>query len=170
MPRFQRCSSTTAAFAVDYERQLADFCGLAFNSRKLYLRVIRNLLATCFSSGHIRWHELHFGDLAEFLKTEFRRLPNHWTQRVWLMAVRRFVCMLALKLRREMERRLRERFGAPGSNPHAITLRNALTSLASLCLMQYKVDEKTTVTKLPQPSANQAKIPTALAVPLPEKM
>jgi hypothetical protein len=36
--------------------------------------------------------------------------------------------------------------------------------------MQYKVDEKTTVTKLPQPSANQAKILTALAVPLPEKM
>ncbi len=89
MPRTQRCSTTTAAFAVDYERHLADFCGLAFNSRKLHLRVIRNLLATRFPSGHIRWHELQFSDLAEFLKKEFRRLPNHWTQRVWLMAVRR---------------------------------------------------------------------------------
>jgi hypothetical protein len=64
----------------------------------------------------------------------------------------------------------REQFGTTDSNPHAITLRDALTSLASLCLMQYKVDEKTTLTKLPQPSANQAKILTALAVPLPEKM
>jgi site-specific recombinase XerD len=45
--------------------------------------------------GRINWHELRFNDLAEFLKKEFRRLPNHWTQRVWLMAVRRFVRYLA---------------------------------------------------------------------------
>ena len=57
--------------------------------------MIRNLLATRFPSGHIRWHELQFSDLAEFLKKEFRRLPNHWTQRVWLMAVRRFVRYLS---------------------------------------------------------------------------
>jgi len=81
-----------------------------------------------------------------------------------------FCCMLALKLSREMERRLREQFGTTDSNPHAITLGDALTSLASLCLMHYKVDEKTTVTKLPQPSANQAKILTALAVTLPATM
>jgi hypothetical protein len=31
--------------------------------------------------------------------------------------------MLALKLSREMERRLREHFGTTDSNPHAITLR-----------------------------------------------
>ena len=81
-----------------------------------------------------------------------------------------FCCMLALKLSREMERRLREHFGTTDSNPHAITLRDALASLSSLCLMHYKVDEKTTVTKLPQPRANQAKILTALGVPLPGKM
>jgi hypothetical protein len=55
-----------------------------------------------------------------------------------------------------MERRLREQFGTTDSNPHAITLD--------------KGDEKTTVTKLPQPSANQAKILTALAVTLPATM
>ena len=43
-----------------------------------------------------------------------------------------FCCMLALKLSREMERRLREQFGTTDSNPHAITLRDALTSLASV--------------------------------------
>jgi len=69
-----------------------------------------------------------------------------------------------------MQRRLQEHFGTTDSNPHAITLRDALTSLASLCLMHYKVDGKTTVTKLPQPSANQAKILTALGVTFPARM
>jgi transposase len=81
-----------------------------------------------------------------------------------------FCCMLALKLSREMERRLREHFGTTDSNPHAITLCDALTALGSLCLMQYKVDEKTTVTKLPRPTANQTKILTALGVTLPAMM
>jgi transposase len=81
-----------------------------------------------------------------------------------------FCCMLALKLSREMERRLREQFGTTDSNPHAITLRDALAALGSLCLMHYKVEEKTTVTKLPQPSANQSKILMALGVPLPARM
>ena len=78
-----------------------------------------------------------------------------------------FCCMLALKLSREMERRLQEQFGTTDSNPHAITLPDALAALGSLCLMHYKVDEKTTVTKLPQPSANQTKILAALGVILP---
>ncbi len=78
-----------------------------------------------------------------------------------------FCCMLALKLSREMERRLQEHFGTTDSNPHAITLRDALASLGSLCLMQYKIDEKTTVTKLPHPRANQTKILAALGVTLP---
>jgi hypothetical protein len=47
---------------------LADYCGLAFNSPKLHLRVIRNLLATRFPSRTIRWRELQFGDLAGFLE------------------------------------------------------------------------------------------------------
>src|SRR6266481_1551056 len=81
-----------------------------------------------------------------------------------------FCCMLALKLSREMERRLQKQFGTTDSNPHAITLRDALASLGSLCLLQYKIDEKTTVTKLPQPSANQIKILAALGVTLPAKM
>jgi hypothetical protein len=58
---------------------------------------------------------------------------------------------LALKLSREMERRLREAFGTTDSNPHAITLPDALRALSSLCLLQYKIDEKTTVTKSRSP-------------------
>jgi hypothetical protein len=47
---------------------LADYCGLAFNRPKLHLRVIRNLLATRFPSGTIRWRELQCSDLAEFFE------------------------------------------------------------------------------------------------------
>jgi len=80
-----------------------------------------------------------------------------------------FCCMLALKLSREMERRLRAAFGTTDSDPHAITLPDALTSLSHLSLLQYQVDEKTTVTKLPQPSESQRQILKALAVTLPAK-
>ena len=78
-----------------------------------------------------------------------------------------FCSMLALKLSREMERRLRAAFGTTDSNPHAITLPDALRALSSLSLLQYKIDEKTTVTKLPQPTANQQQILAALGVSLP---
>ena len=78
-----------------------------------------------------------------------------------------FCCLLALKLSREMEQRLREKFGTTDSNPHAITLPDALRALGSLCLLEYKIDEKTTVTKLPQPRTNQQEILTALGVSLP---
>ena len=81
-----------------------------------------------------------------------------------------FCCMLALKLSREMEQRLQKHFGTTDSDPHAITLRDALTTLASLCLMHYQVDEKNTVTKLPKPNASQRKILTALGVTLPATM
>jgi transposase len=78
-----------------------------------------------------------------------------------------FCSMLALRLSREMERRLRAAFGTTDSNPHAITLPDALRALSSLSLLQYKIDEKTTVTKLPQPTANQQQILAALGVSLP---
>jgi transposase len=80
-----------------------------------------------------------------------------------------FCCLLALKLSREMERRLREAFGTTDSNPHAITLPDALASLSHLCLLHYQIDEKTKVTKLPQPSESQRQILKALAVTLPAK-
>ena len=78
-----------------------------------------------------------------------------------------FCSMLALRLSREMERRLRAAFGTTDSNPHAITLPDALRALSSLSLLQYKIDENTTVTKLPQPTANQQQILAALGVSLP---
>jgi hypothetical protein len=46
-------------------------------------------------------------------------------------------------------------------------LPDALAALSSLCLLQYRVNEKTTVTKLPQHSANQKQILESLGANLP---
>jgi transposase len=78
-----------------------------------------------------------------------------------------FCCMLALKLTREIEKRLRAAFATTDTNPKAIPLPDALASLARLCLLHYTVDEKTTVTKLPLPDSRQQQILSALKVKLP---
>lgn len=80
-----------------------------------------------------------------------------------------FSCLLALKLSREMERRLQASFGTTDANPHAITLPDALAALSRLCLLQYPVDDQTTVTRLPQPDRRQKQILATLGVQLPEK-
>jgi integrase len=82
---------TIAVFTFDYERYLVDVRGLAPNSCRLHLRVVRGLLDVCFPSGDILWRDLRFSQMAEFLTKEFRRLPNHWTQKAWLMVLRRLV-------------------------------------------------------------------------------
>jgi transposase len=80
-----------------------------------------------------------------------------------------FCCMLALKISREMERRLQAVFGTADADPHAITPADAITALSRLCLLEYQVDAKTTVTRLPKPDARQKQILEALQVHLPEK-
>lgn len=76
-------------------------------------------------------------------------------------------CMLALKISREMERRLKAAFGTTDSNPHAITLPDALASLNRLCLLHYPIDADTTVTRLPRVDSRQKEILAALGVALP---
>ena len=80
-----------------------------------------------------------------------------------------FACMLALKVSREMERRLQAAFGTTDSDPHTITLSDALGSLSRLCLLHYPIDADTTVTRLPRPDGRQKEILAALGVALPEK-
>jgi transposase len=78
-----------------------------------------------------------------------------------------FCCMLALKISREMERRLQTVFGTTDADPHAITVGDAITALTRLCLLEYQVDANTTVTRLPKPDARQQEIFRALQVHLP---
>jgi len=46
------------------------------------------------------------------------------------------------------KRRLGEKFGATESNPHALTLSDTLAVLDSLCLLQYRLNEKTVTNAL----------------------
>ena len=46
---------------------------------------------------------------------------------------------------------------------------DALAALGRLCLLEYRGDEKTTVTRLPKPDGRQKEILQALGVTLPEK-
>jgi transposase len=80
-----------------------------------------------------------------------------------------FCCLLALKLSRELERRLQAAFGTTDTNPHAITLADALATLSRLCLLDYQIDQKTSVTRLPTPDQREREILQALSVTLPEK-
>jgi len=75
--------------------------------------------------------------------------------------------LLALKVSREIERRLRAAFGTTETRADALTLPDALRALTRLGLLHYAVDEKTTVTKLPPPDARQQGILQALGVTLP---
>ena len=80
-----------------------------------------------------------------------------------------FCCMLALKLSREIERRLQAAFGTTNADPHTCTVPDAMAALQRLCLLEYQIDKKTTVTRLPKPDARQKEILAALQVHLPEK-
>ena len=80
-----------------------------------------------------------------------------------------FCCLLALKLSRELERRLQAAFGTTDHDPHAITLQDALAALGRLCLLEYPMGEQSSVTRLPIPDARQTEILEAFGVPLPQK-
>jgi hypothetical protein len=101
------------------------------------------------------------------LKTGLLEVRPVWVRKESRTRGHVFCCMLALKVSREMERRLHAAFGTTATRPDAITLPDALLALTRLCLLHYPVDEKTTVTKLPQPDARQQAILKALGVSLP---
>jgi transposase len=101
------------------------------------------------------------------LKTGLLEVRPVWVRKESRTRGHVFCCMLALKVSREMEGRLQAAFGTTDTRADAITLPDALLALTRLCLLHYSVDEKTTLTKLPQPDARQREILQALGVALP---
>src|SRR5579875_203022 len=101
------------------------------------------------------------------LKTGLLEVRPVWVRKESRTRGHVFCCLLALKVAREMERRLQAALGTPETRADALTLPDALRSLTRLCLLHYRVDEKTTVTKLPQPDARQREILQAFGVSLP---
>jgi transposase len=80
-----------------------------------------------------------------------------------------FVCLLALKLSREVQRRLTATYGTTHDAPHGVTLPDALDALHRLCLLTYLLDDTHSVTRLPRPDDQQTRILQALQVSLPRR-
>jgi transposase len=76
------------------------------------------------------------------------------------------VTMLAVKVAREMRRALVAAFGTTDDDKMAVTIEDALLTLARLCLLTYYV-QGTTVMRLPTPDERQAAILNALGTSLP---
>ena len=80
-----------------------------------------------------------------------------------------FSCMLALKISREMRRRLAARFDTTDNDPHGLTLEDAFEALNRLTLDLYPVEDDILIPRLPRPDEQQARILEALEVYLPGK-
>src|SRR5215475_276736 len=80
-----------------------------------------------------------------------------------------FVCMLALKLCRELRHRLATAFGTTKDDPHGGTLQDALDTLHRLCLLTYPLNDAHSITRLPRPDDQQTRILQALQVALPRR-
>jgi hypothetical protein len=103
------------------------------------------------------------------LKTGLLEVRPMWVRKEKRTRGHVFCCMLALKVTRQLEQRLQAVFGTTDTDPHTVTLPDALAALSRLCLQHYEIDEKTTVTRLPRPDADQKQILAVLGVSWPEK-
>jgi transposase len=80
-----------------------------------------------------------------------------------------FVCMLALKISREMQHRLATEFGTTDEHPHGLTLDDAFDSLNRLTMDLYPVEDQLLIPRLPRPDQEQTRILEALHVHLPSE-
>jgi len=76
------------------------------------------------------------------------------------------VAMLALKIVRRIEQQLHHAFGTTEQGLQAITVPQALQSLARLCLQQYRIGDRS-IRRWPQPDPRQQAILQALGVSWP---
>lgn len=78
-----------------YDAHLLKVRGLSKSTRNLHRHVVHMLLCSSFPTGDIAWSTFCFGDVVQFVTTEFQRLTSRATQRVWLMVLRSFLRYLA---------------------------------------------------------------------------
>ncbi len=134
-----------------------------------------HIIFTVLSKDKLTVQQVHNSSLAlQKVERDFRAMKTGLLE-VGPVFVRKesrtrgHVCcrLLALKPSREPERRLSDTFGTTGQMRHATTLPGALASLTRLSLLLDKIDDKTTVSKLPQSDEAQRMIVAAVKVSLP---
>ncbi len=102
------------------------------------------------------------------VKTGFLEIRPLFLRKANRTQAHALICMLALKIVREMEQRLVARFGTTDTDPHAITLPDALAALSRLCLLAYPLEQGLAVTRLPRPDQRQQTILEALNIAIPQ--
>jgi len=169
--------------------KLSTFVTLKLESRQIKLEIDeakkneRMLLAGCYvlvtdvpkesleaQKVHDRYLDLQKVERDfRFMKTGFLEVRPIFVRKDEQTRGHVFVCMLALKLSREIQARLTKPFGTTKSNSQTVTLADALAALGRLCLVTYSVDKNRRVTRLPKPDEHQQKILEALNVHLPTR-
>jgi transposase len=165
--------------------KLAALVELTLNNRAIELHIDEQakqdaaLLDGCYCIesdvpvAHLSPQEVHdrYKDLQE-VERNFRRLKTAFLE-IRPIFVRKeqrtrghvFIAMLALKVLRLMEQRLRARFGTTETNAEAENPDSALAALSRLCLQHYTVGEQEII-GLPRPDVRQKQILDALNVTL----
>ncbi len=87
--------SSIAAFTSQFDQYLLRVRGSADSTRRLHRLVVHRFFTARFPNGVITWSDLRFSDCAAFVSKEFARLPNHDTQKTWLMMLRSLLRYLA---------------------------------------------------------------------------
>ncbi len=82
-------------FCSEYDDYLDRLRGLSVSTRKLHGYLVRKFLNFRFPDGNVKWSQLRFNDVADFLATEFAHLSSRDTQRAWLMILRSVLRYLA---------------------------------------------------------------------------
>jgi transposase len=165
--------------------QLSGWVSLSLNERQIELHIDETakaqvaLLDGCYciesdvASAHLNPQEVHdrYKDLQEVernfrrLKTAFLEIRPIFVRKASRTRGHALVAMLALKILRLMEQRLRTRFDTTETNPEAENADSALAALSRLCLHHYQIADQP-ITGLPRPDHRQQQILDALQVRL----
>jgi len=159
------------------QHKLSAFVELTLNNREIALQINEQakqnaaLLDGCYCIEsdvpveHLSTQDVHdrYKDLQD-VERNFRRLKTAFLE-VRPIFVRKeqrtrghvFIAMLALKVLRLMEQRLRSAFGTTETNAAAENADSALAALSRLCLQHYTIDHQDIV-GLPRPDARQRQI------------
>ena len=165
--------------------RLSAFVELSLEQREMSLRIDEQakqdaaLLDGCYCietdvpAAQLSGQEVHdrYKDLQDVernfrrLKTAFLELRPIFVRKESRTRGHVFIAMLALKVLRLMEQRLRSAFGTTDTNAEAETADSALSALSRLCLQHYTIGDQS-ITGLPRPDARQSLILDALQVTL----
>lgn len=131
------------------------------------------LVATDVPRAELSGREVHDSYLSlPKLERDFRQMKNGLpggAAGVYAQAEPHAAACRQLPAASEAQPRDGAAFGTTEANPHAITLPDALAALSRPCLVEYRMDGETVLTRLPKPDRRQAEILPAPAVRLPKK-